>query len=196
MRIFVGIDLKPTLKSEIIKLQSKIKPSAVKGNWKNEDDFHLTLKFLGDISEEQLTGLFETLEKINGQFNPFSIHLNGLDVFGSAVPSPVTGLTPVRVLWLSLDGDLEALNDLYFVIENALCDYGFAKDYRPYAPHVTLGQDIKLAGTLETLKAAFEPFDERIDVDAVTVFNSEVVGGKRVYTPLKSFNCNTKQTGG
>lgn len=196
MRIFVGIDLKPTLKSEIIKLLSKIKPSAVKGNWKNEDDFHLTLKFLGDISEEQLTGLFETLEKINGQFNPFSIHLNGLDVFGSAVPSPVTGLTPVRVLWLSLDGDLEALNDLYFVIENALCDYGFAKDYRPYAPHVTLGQDIKLAGTLETLKAAFEPFDERIDVDAVTVFNSEVVGGKRVYTPLKSFNCNTKQTGG
>ncbi len=196
MRIFVGIDLKPTLKSEIIKLQSKIKPSAVKGNWKNEDDFHLTLKFLGDIREEQLTGLFETLEKINGQFNPFSIHLNGLDVFGSDVPSPVTGLTPVRVLWLSLDGDLEALNDLYFVIENALCDYGFAKDYRPYAPHVTLGQDIKLAGTLETLKAAFEPFDERIDVDAVTVFNSEVVGGKRVYTPLKSFNCNTKQTGG
>ena len=192
MRIFVGIDLKPTLKSEIIKLQSKIKPSAVKGNWKNEDDFHLTLKFLGDISEAQLTGLFETLEKISGQFKPFSIHLNGLDVFGSAAPSPVTGLTPVRVLWLGLDGDLEALNDLYSTIENALCDDGFANDYRPYAPHVTLGQDIKLAGTLETLKAAFEPFDEKINVEAITVLNSEVVGGKRVYTPLRSYKCNTK----
>jgi 2'-5' RNA ligase len=191
MRIFVGIDLKPTLKSEIIKLQNKIKPNAVKGNWKNEDDFHLTLKFLGDIGEDQLNGLFETLEKIRGQFKPFSIQLKGLDVFGSAVPSPVTGLTPVRVLWLGLDGDLKALNDLYFAIENTLCDYGFAKDYRPYAPHVTLGQDIKLAGTLETLKVAFEPFDEKIDVDAVTVFNSEVVGGKRVYTPLRSYKCNT-----
>lgn len=191
MRIFVGIDLKPPLKSEIIKLQSKIKPYAVKGNWKNEDDFHLTLKFLGDIREDHLIGLFETLEKIRGHFNPFSIQLKGLDAFGSVVPSPVTGLTPVRVLWLGLDGDLDALNDLYFTIENALCDYGFAKDYRPYAPHVTLGQDIKLTGEFETLKAAFEPFDERIDVDAVTVFNSEVVGGKRVYTQLRSYKCNT-----
>lgn len=191
MRIFVGIDLKPTLKGKIIKLQSKIKPHAVKGNWKNEDDFHLTLKFLGDISEEQLTGLFETLEKISGQFKPFSIHINGLDVFGSAVPSPVTGLTPVRVLWLGLDGDLEALNDLYLTIENALSDNGFAKDHRPYAPHVTLGQDIKLDGALDTMKAVFEPFSEKIDVDAVTVFNSEVVGGKRVYTPLKLYKCDT-----
>ena len=193
MRLFVGIDIKPAIKSEIIKLQEKIKPHTVKGNWKNEDDFHLTLKFLGDIGEEQLNGLFETLEKIRGHFNPFSIHLKGIDVFGSAVPSPITGLTPMRVLWLGLDGDLKALNDLYFTIESALCDNGFAKDYRPYAPHVTLGQDIKLTGTLETLKAAIEPFDEKIDVDAVTVFNSEVVGGKRVYTPLKSFN---KKTGG
>ncbi len=191
MRIFVGIDLKPTLKSKIIKLQSKIKTSSVKGNWKNEDDFHLTLKFLGDISEDQLNGLFDTLEKIRGHFKPFSIQLKGLDVFGSAVPSPVTGLIPVRVLWHGLDGDLEALNDLYSTIESALCDYGFAKDYRPYAPHVTLGQDIKLSGTLETLKDAFEPFDEKIDVDAITVFNSEVVGGKRVYTPLRSYKCNT-----
>ncbi len=191
MRIFVGIDLKPTLKSEIIELQSKIKSYAVKGNWKNEDDFHLTLKFLGDISEDRLNGLFETLERTRDHFKPFSIHLKGLDVFGSAVPSSVTGMTPVRVLWLGLDGDLDALNDLYFTIENALCDNGFAKDYRPYAPHITVGQDIKLAGALEMLKAAFEPFDERIDVDAVTVFNSEVVGGKRVYTPLKSYMCNT-----
>ncbi|HSN65916.1 MAG TPA: RNA 2',3'-cyclic phosphodiesterase, partial [Fusibacter sp.] len=82
MRIFVGIDIKPAIKSEIIKLQEKIKPHTVKGNWKNEDDFHLTLKFLGDIGEEQLNSLFETLEKIRGHFNPFSIHLKGLDVFG------------------------------------------------------------------------------------------------------------------
>ena len=98
MRIFVGIDLQPALKNEIVRLQNKIKPYAVKGNWKNEDDFHLTLKFLGDINEDQLKGLFETLEKNMGQFKPFSIHLKGLDVFGSAVPSPVTGLTPIRVL--------------------------------------------------------------------------------------------------
>lgn len=187
MRIFVGIDLQPALKNEIVRLQNKIKPYAVKGNWKNEDDFHLTLKFLGDINEDQLKGLFETLEKNMGQFKPFSIHLKGLDVFGSAVPSPVTGLTPIRVLWLGLSGDLKALNELYFAIEYALCDWGFAKDYRPYAPHVTLGQDIKLNGDLETLKVAFEAFSGTIDVDAVTVFNSEVVDGKRVYTPLKSF---------
>jgi len=188
MRIFVGIDLKPTLKSEIIKLQNKIKPYAIKGNWKNEADFHLTLKFLGDIGEDQLKGLFETLETTRRFFEPFSIHLNGIDVFGSAMPSPVTGLTAVRVLWLGLDGDLEALNDLYFAIENALCDYGFAKDFRPYAPHITLGQDIKLTGSLETLKAAFEPVDGTIEVDAITVFNSEVVGGKRVYTPIKTYD--------
>jgi len=186
-RIFVGIDFDAALKSEIIKLQNEIKPYTVKGNWKNEDDFHLTLKFLGDIGDDQLNGLYDTLEKIGGHFKPFSIHLEGIDVFGSAVPSPVTGLTPVRVLWLGLGGDLKALNDLYFDIEYALCDWGFAKDYRPYAPHVTLGQDIKLNGDLETVKLAFEAFSGTIDVDAVTVFNSEVVDGKRVYTPLKSF---------
>lgn len=190
MRIFVGIDFKPELKHEIIRFQEQIKPYAVKGKWKNEDDFHLTLKFLGDIDSDQLQGLYETLETNKVRFKPFSIHLEGIDVFGTATPSAVTGLTPVRVLWLGVDGDLNALNALYFLIENALCNWGFAKDYRPYAPHVTLGQDIKLSENLETIKSLFEAFYTTIDVDAITVFNSEVVGGKRVYTPLKSFIIN------
>lgn len=187
MRIFVGIDFKPELKNEILRLQEKIKPYAVKGKWKNEDDFHLTLKFLGDIDEVQLKGLFETLEANRESYKPFSIFLNGIDVFGFGEPSAVTGLTPVRVLWLGVDGDLKSLNDLYYIIESTLSHWGFSKDYRPYAPHITLGQDLKLKCDLETVQATFETFKGTINVDAVTVFNSEVVGGKRVYTPLKTF---------
>lgn len=192
MRIFVGIDIKSELKNEIVRLQEKIKPYAVKGKWKNEDDFHLTLKFLGAIDENQLEGLLETLEKNRESYKPFSFFLKGIDVFDSAPPSAVTGLTPVRVLWLGVDGDLKALNELYFAVEFALCNEGFTKDYRPYAPHVTLGQDLKLSCDLEKVKSIFEAFNGTIVVDAITVFNSEVVNGKRVYTPLKMFKFKTK----
>ena len=50
MRLFVGIEFGGKTKSEIAKVCDVLKTMCVKGRWKREDNFHLTLKFLGGTS--------------------------------------------------------------------------------------------------------------------------------------------------
>ena len=188
MRLFVGIDFSDALKNEIYNLEQKLKPLSHKGNWKHEDNFHLTLKFLGDIPEDRLEVLYEAVDKASLSVEPFDIALKGIGAFGLSDVSAETGLCPAKVLWLGIEGDLSALNKLYLAVEDALVEVGFAKDFRPYAPHITLGQDLKFKCEFQAIRNAISEMDGKIHVTEVTVFNSEVFEGRRIYRPLRKYS--------
>lgn len=187
MRIFVGIDFSEALKKDIYSLQQKLKPLSHKGSWKYEDNFHLTLKFLGDMAEDRLDALYEAIDSSRLSVEPFDIALKGVGAFGLSDVSPETGLCPAKVLWLGVEGDLKRLNTLYQSVEDALVKAGFSRDIRPYAPHITLGQDLKFNCEFQAIRNAISELDGRIHVTEITVFNSEVFEGRRVYRPLRKY---------
>ena len=90
MRCFIAIDLPEEIKKEIAKIQKQLPD--FKGKLTEKDNLHLTLKFLGEISDEQVNNIKEKLEKI--KFNKFKAKLGGAGIFSENF---------IRIVWLELE---------------------------------------------------------------------------------------------
>ena len=87
------------------------------------ENLHLTLKFLGEISEETIKKVRERLQRVN--ISSFEIHLGKVGVFSPHIP---------RILWIKLIG----AETLQKKIDKALADL-FSVEYR-FMGHVTLAR--------------------------------------------------------
>ena len=135
IRVFIALELpaeaKQALEGVIQKLRTNL-PSNVR--WVNPSGIHLTLKFLGDIDSTLVAEILEAMKyaALATQGERFSLRLSGLGLF----PNP----EQPRVLWAGLDGNLDALRALQEGVDEAMAKLGFAKERRPFSPHLTLGR--------------------------------------------------------
>lgn len=87
MRTFIGIDFDIKVKNEIKAIQSIVRENSHKGRFKYMGNFHLTLKFLGDISENQVNIINEVLEKSAQGVGRFSLIVEKLGFLAEKAPS-------------------------------------------------------------------------------------------------------------
>ena len=136
MRSFVAIEISNAeIISSIKKFQDNIKIDAkpVESN-----NFHFTLQFLGEITEEISEKIIRVLNSI--EFTSFSVNLNGVGAF----PKPEFP----RVIWIGADkngGDM--LIELSRRVEKALKPLGFSSD-KPFRPHITIFRIKKKIGDI------------------------------------------------
>ena len=132
LRLFVGIEFPPELKLRLSLLCTGV-PGA---KWVDAGNFHLTLRFIGDIDESLAADVDEALAQVRAR--RFALRLAGTGVFGGDRP---------HALWVGVerDPDLVKLRDK---IEQALIRAGLAPERRKFAPHVTLARlrDAEVAG--------------------------------------------------
>ncbi|MCR4434632.1 MAG: RNA 2',3'-cyclic phosphodiesterase [Clostridiales bacterium] len=180
MRSFIGIDFSSRLKREVADFQELLKEFAVSGRWKRADNFHLTLKFLDEISDAQVQAIDAVLKRISWGTKEFCLNISHLGSF--------PGKGCLRVLWLSVSGDLQQLSALQNHIETGLAPIGFEKERRKFIPHITIAQDVIFDRDFEKIKklAAVQSFSE-IKADHLSLFKSEQIRKNRVYTPLKEY---------
>ncbi len=130
MRTFIGIaiDAKPI--EQISNVIAQLKPRLGAIRWVPPTNFHLTVKFLGEVEEAKLQTIVQALRRDLSPFPRFAINAKGLGVF-PAVKRP-------RVLWVGLTGD--GLVRLVAKVETALAPLGFAPEKRSFQPHLTVGR--------------------------------------------------------
>jgi 2'-5' RNA ligase len=124
LRLFVGIEFPPELKLRLSLLCSGIAGA----RWVDPGNFHLTLRFIGEIDEGTAADVDEALLRLRGR--PFSVQLAGVGVFGG---------DKLRQLWVGVERD-PALSALQGKIELALIRIGLPPEPRKYVPHVTLAR--------------------------------------------------------
>ncbi|HHY78397.1 MAG TPA: RNA 2',3'-cyclic phosphodiesterase [Clostridiales bacterium] len=186
MRTFIGIDFDFKIKDRICSLQFIVRENSKKGRFKYIDNFHLTLKFLGEINIEEIPIINQVLENSAQKVGPFQLKVNKLGFFG--------GESIIRTLWLGLDGDLESLINLYEEIEDGLGSFGYKKEKRPYTPHITIAQDLLLNIDFKQLERLIDLSTiPVIDVNEVSLIKSEQIKGKRVYTPISTYRLMGKK---
>lgn len=96
---------------------------------------HLTLKFLGEISNVQIEKIKNQLQKINSP--QFNIQLKGMGCFPS--------LNYMRVVWIGISEGAERLKKLSAQIEDLMYEEGFLREKRGFSPHLTLARISKLS---------------------------------------------------
>ena len=124
LRLFVGIEFPPELKLRLSLLETAL-PGA---RWIDPGNLHLTLRFIGEITEDVAADVDEALAQLKAR--RFTLQLAGTGVFGGNRP---------HILWVGVerDPDLILLHDR---IELALIRIGLAPEPRRFAPHVTMAR--------------------------------------------------------
>ncbi len=169
VRLFVGIDLPAAIRASLSALEIGL-PGAY---WVPEDNLHLTLRFIGEVSEGEANDFHDALTGVRAP--SFTLTISGTGVFE-------TGQRP-HTLWASV-AKCDALMRLQAKIESALVRAGCEREGRKFTPHITLA---RLRGTsmerLQPLLAAHALIREEAQIDRFTLFSSQLGGGDPIYTP-------------
>lgn len=185
MRSFIGINFSKEVKEDIAAVQREIRSNAAKGRFKHVDNFHITLKFLGEIEAGQPEQIAHELEKIAAKHQEFELQLKDIGCFKSR--------GEIRTLYIGMGGDIKALNELNEDVEKAMEPLGFKRENRPFTPHITLSQDLTLNMPFEQLKQQIDmAHTNRIHVSKIELIKSEQIKNKRVYTPIYSYELNKR----
>lgn len=179
-RCFLCVELTDKVLNELARIQSEIK---YKGKilFPKKENLHLTLKFLGDISDETVENIKKRLKNI--KCPPIKTSLSSLGTFPD--------LNYVRVILIGLTPDKE-IKELYNKIENELSGLDFKKDSHPFSSHITIGR-VKFLKSKEALTKSindikvdpieFEMKEFSLKASALTPAGSE-------YKTLSSFLLN------
>lgn len=124
-RLFTAIQLPSSVAMQLSLLQSGL-PGA---KWIDPENFHITLRFVGDVETPLAREIADTLERVNTA--PFELQLENLDIFGGSKPhSLFAGIKHSQQLM-----DLQAQQE-------RICQHviGLAPETRKYKPHVTIAR--------------------------------------------------------
>jgi len=132
VRAFIAIDLSADIKDNLAALVNHLKPLAKNIKWTARENYHLTLKFLGEISESEMEDVKKSLNEITDRHQSFTLRFKGT---GSFPP----GSNRMRIIWAGLT-EVERLLALQEEIENELGKKGFPRENRPFSPHLTIGR--------------------------------------------------------
>ena len=184
IRAFIAVEISPTTVAHILSAIADLKPKLPAVRWVAPANFHLTLKFLGDIEARQLEAIGDVLELAITPFPRCIINAKGLGVF--------PGLRQPRILWVGFIGD--ELTQLAERVNTALLPLGFAGETRGFAPHLTIGRwrqpDRRTANLREEIARWRDHDFGATLVDRLILFQSVLKPPGAVHSKLKVFKLN------
>jgi 2'-5' RNA ligase len=158
------LELSEDLKGCILALSRSLEARGVRARWVKSPTMHLTLKFLGDVDEELVPDVVRAVEDASGSVPAFVFETGGLGAF----PSP----RRARVIWLGVE-PVDEMFDLHEGIEKELEALGFARERRPFRPHLTIGRIRERGGaSVEGILSELAAPAERVEVGEVLVVKS------------------------
>ena len=177
-RIFCAIELPESIVRLVLRhithLKEKV-PNA-KASWARDASLHLTLKFIGEIPKTSVANFSAAVSRAVSDAQVFSIRLEQTGTF------PTHGQP--RVLWVGINDESAQLAKLHARLEEESARAGFARDTRPYHPHLTIAR-LRQPDKARALAAAhkqleFEPVE--IAVTELLVIRSELSSAGSKYS--------------
>ncbi len=181
MRTFIALNLPKKERQRIHRAARRLRESDMPVRWIDPDDYHVTLKFLGDVRRERLTQVEGAMGKVCAATRSFTTDFAGFGAFPT--------IRRPRVIWLGLGANPE-LRCLKQDLEWSLGDLGFDAETRAFHPHVTLGRADDRGGAgafrgLDDLVADLE-FRGEVKVHTVDLMRSQLLREGARYSVLSS----------
>lgn len=178
VRCFVAIEIPQPVQALLKPVQTRLQSEIRKASWTKPGNFHLTLKFLGDVHFETIGAVGEAVQNVTAAQKPFSIVFGGIGAFP-------TRKRP-RVVWIGVKHGAETVTHLAKSVNRELKPIGFAMDNR-FHPHLTLGR-LRVPMNLQPLENVLRKYDTiagaTVNVNEITVIQSQLHPNGAIYTPL------------
>lgn len=177
-RLFIAIDLP----DERIDGLRDLRDDTLEAKWTPSDQYHITLRFLGDTDEVKTQELQERLSDVD--LPSFLIGGEGLDVFPS--------IRKPRVLVAKI-GEDPGLMALQRDVADTARELGFDEDRKPFNPHVTVAR-LKSAAPRSVRRYLKSRHDFSIApfvVDSFRLYESRLGGSGAVHRVLHRYALRT-----
>ena len=136
MRCFLAFKLSLETAENIAGAQQSLKARCASAGmsvrWVPPPNIHMTVQFLGEITDPMATALKDMLEPVVFGFESFDLTAMGMGAFPD-VSSP-------RVIWAGLGPGADTLTTFHAAIRSRLETAGFNFDKKPFAAHITVGR--------------------------------------------------------
>jgi RNA 2',3'-cyclic 3'-phosphodiesterase len=179
-RLFIAIDIPFNTKISALFTTLKKNLSEERIKWVEQDNFHITLKFLGETEEFYLNSLIQLLQQVSYRYPPFNIQLKRAGIFGNQ-HNP-------RVIWIGINQN-EILVNLKTTIDKELFELGFDPDSK-FSPHLTLGR-IKQIRNYNNLKEIIQNNNEtdfgEFPINGFILFESILKSNGPEYKMIEEF---------
>ncbi|MCJ7717399.1 MAG: RNA 2',3'-cyclic phosphodiesterase [Anaerolineales bacterium] len=185
IRTFIAVDLPPNVLEALgqisSQLQEKLPDTQVR--WVNFEKMHLTLKFMGDISKENIGMVEKILQSEASKRQVMEIGIGGIGAFPKE--------RHPRVIWIGVEAPTE-LFDLRRGIEYGLARLGYNYDKYEFSPHLTLGRISRKASARDVRTVGNVLSDFQVGfigvarIDAVPLYRSDLLPEGAKYTRLYS----------
>ena len=145
MRLFLAFHLSDEVRAAVAEVQERLKASGAEARWSPPEQFHLTVKFLGDLDDSLLPDIEYYSEWLAGENSAFRFRMRGVSVFPKRGPD-------IRTLWVGLSEGAEGWKAIAGQAQEAFAPFGVPVE-QDLVPHITLGR-VKKADGLDGLRAA------------------------------------------
>jgi 2'-5' RNA ligase len=132
MRTFVGVRLADELHVPFSMLCEELGRSPVRVKWIDAEMAHFTLRFLGEIGDDQVDAISGSLEVAVAAVSGFSVRVRGVGAFPRR--------SKPNVIWAGIQPADGPMAELKLAVDTALAEHGFPKERRAFRPHFTLGR--------------------------------------------------------
>ena len=132
IRSFLAFELPTEIREQIGNVSRELRKSTLPIRWVRVENIHLTVVFLGSVSENAIEEIKERINPVVKRYSTFEVKLNGVGVF------PHWGRP--RVIWLGLNGEIERISQLRDELQEELKVVGYREEKRPFRPHLTIGR--------------------------------------------------------
>ncbi len=174
MRIFLAVELPESVRQYLYSLQQDISKMCRSGHFTRRDNFHLTLRFLGEAGREERQKLQRAMDASARKCEPFFIQMHGLGHFPRGNR---------QILWIGVQESC-ALQEVYDCLQTELSACGYPKERQPYTPHITLGREVVTDRDFSDLSDVLSVEERKIPVRFLSMMQSTRVHGQLKYIPL------------
>jgi 2'-5' RNA ligase len=192
MRLFVALDIDDSIRTKIARFLDGVCEFAPDARWARPESLHVTLKFIGEQSGEDVVKIKQALETI--AVETFEVDFRGYGFFpGASAP---------RVFWIGVDGG-PRLASLAASVDETLALLGIPKEEHAFNAHLTLARGGRGSGSPHRHKndranSGFSRLQERLTALPTPEFGtmaarefflyqSQTLPGGSKYTKLAGF---------
>ncbi len=129
MRLFVALDIDDAVRRRIAVFLEGVREFASEARWVRAESLHVTLKFIGEQSENEAERIKLALETVAA--NRFEMNVRGYGFFPS--------IWAPRVFWVGIEAGA-GLTSLAATVDETLARLGIPKEEHAFNAHLTLAR--------------------------------------------------------
>lgn len=174
MRVYIAIDFEDNIKNYFHKITSYIKNLCSEGSFTRKNNFHLTIRFIGEVDNFQIAKIKEVIDKAALNTSPFELSVTSFGIFKRK---------KTNILWAGIEENL-VLSALHKDLSILLKESKIPFYDKLFMPHITLGRRVLFHEDSTSLDNLIQFERIKISVKEITLMASKEEEGKLNGIPL------------